>query len=118
VAQVPVEMNAYEPNVFLVSDAPSPQLLVAAPERAARGTSAVIGLSFRGVSPLARQVFHVEVADPSGKVVDYYSKNLLAASNTAQFTLPLAVNDVPGAWQIRVKDIATAQSATATLEVF
>ncbi|MCX6620594.1 MAG: hypothetical protein NTY38_05870, partial [Acidobacteria bacterium] len=118
VKQVPVETNAYEPNVFLVADISSPRLLVAAPARAARGASAIIGLSFRGPSPLTRHVFRVEVADPSGKVLDYYSKNVLAPSGTAEFLLPLAVNDATGAWQIRVKDIATAQAATSTLEVF
>ena len=118
VKQLPLETNPYEPSLFLASDAPSPHMLVSAPQRAQRGSIASVGLSFEGGSPLAEHVFHVDVVDPSGKVVDYYTKNLLAPSAASEFLLPLAANDVTGAWQLHVKDVATAQTTTSTVEVY
>lgn len=117
VKQVPVETNPYEPSLLLVTDAPMPQLLVSAPVRVARGAIANIGLGFAGNSPLAKNVFHVDVVDPSGKAVGYYSKNVLAPSGSAEFRIPLAANDTPGVWHVRVKDAATAQTASFQMEV-
>ena len=115
--KVPVTLNAYEPSIFLVTDTPSPKLSVLAPSRAARGTTAVISVSFPEAA-LAQRVVHLDVADPNGKPVDYYSKNVLATGAAAELTIPLASSDPAGAWQIRIKDTATGQMVASTLEVF
>ena len=54
-----------------------------------------------------RHVLHVELINPAGKVVDYYSQNLVTDRHKAVFTGRLALNEAPGPWTLRVKDAAT-----------
>ncbi|MCC7499564.1 MAG: beta-galactosidase trimerization domain-containing protein [Bryobacterales bacterium] len=117
VKQLPVEMDPFEPSLFLATETEPPRLQVSAPARAARGSVAAIGLGFDGPSALAADVFHVEVTDPAGKAVRYYSKNILARQ-AAAYNLPLAVNDASGVWKVRVKDAATGQAAGFEMEVY
>ena len=63
-------------------------------------------------------MLHVDVVNPSGEIVAYYSGNLLAPEGRASKLVPMAVNDPAGRWEIRVKDLLTGQSKTSALEVF
>jgi hypothetical protein len=76
-----------------------------------------VGSSFSGMTLAAVHVFHVQVEDPTGKVVPQYSGNLLAPERRAEKLLPLAVNDSAGTWKIRVKDVLSGQSEVASVEV-
>ncbi len=60
----------------------------------------------------------VDVTDPAGKLVPYYSGNVLAPAGRASRLLPIAVNDPAGKWQVRVRDVLSGQQQTATVEVF
>jgi hypothetical protein len=104
--------------VFAISALPLPALRVAAPTRLARGASGRIGVSFAGASPAVTHVLHVDILDPAGKIVPHYSGNLLAPNGQAVKLLPLAYNDTPGKWEIRVKDLLSGQAHFASLEVF
>jgi hypothetical protein len=61
---------------------------------------------------------HIDVVNPSGQTVGYYSGNLLAPEGRAGRLIPIAVNDAAGRWEIRVKDLVTGQSKTSSIEVF
>ena len=63
-------------------------------------------------------MFHIDVLDPRGKVVAYYSGNVLAANGRADRILPLALNDDSGTWSVRVRDLLTGQTQSAFIEVF
>ena len=75
-------------------------------------------MSFAAATPAANHVLHVDVVNPSGQIVGYYSGNLLAPEGHAAKVLPVAVNDPPGRWEIRVRDMLTGQSKTTAFEVF
>jgi hypothetical protein len=60
----------------------------------------------------------VEVRDPSGKFIDYFSGNLKAINGVAAETLPIALNDTSGQWTIQVTDTLSGQRKSAALEVF
>jgi hypothetical protein len=60
----------------------------------------------------------MDVVDPAGKVIPHYSGNVLAPGGRADKLLPLALNDQPGNWTIRVKDQLTGQTQTKSIEVF
>ena len=57
------------------------------------------------------------VVDPSGTVVPHYSGNILAPKGRATASLPLALNDKAGKWEVRVRDLLSGQSRVSSLEV-
>jgi hypothetical protein len=65
-----------------------------------------------------RRLFRCQVFAPDGSMLPAYAKNVLAEGGRATFTLPSALNDAPGAYTLRVTDVATGASAAAkvTLE--
>jgi len=62
-------------------------------------------------------VVRVDVIDPDGKIVTHYSGNLLVPQDEISKLLPLAFNDQPGVWSIRVKDLLGGGSEVARLRV-
>jgi hypothetical protein len=67
--------------------------------------------------PVPDSAFHVEVRNPAGKTLDYYGANLALADGAAEFSLPLALDDVPGPWRITVREPFTHQTASKTFTV-
>lgn len=115
--ELAVSLDPYEPAVYALAPAPLPALEVAAPVRVRRGEEAAVAIRFAAATPAATHVFHVEVADPSGKVIPHYSENLTAPDGVAAKRLPVAANDPPGGWTVRAKDILSGQERTAAIEV-
>jgi hypothetical protein len=62
-------------------------------------------------------VFHVEVIEPSGNIVAHYSGNFFGAEGRGGIQIPFAVNDAPGKWEVRVRDVLTGKSARNIVEV-
>jgi hypothetical protein len=60
---------------------------------------------------------HVDVQDPSGKVLDYYGGNYSLSGGQAEFSIPLALNDLPGRWQVIAREPFSHQTAQASFEV-
>jgi hypothetical protein len=116
--QLTVTLDPYQPSVFALAPDAVPPLRLQMPARLGRGETGHIGMDFLGVSPAAVHVFHVEVVDPSGKIVSQYSGNLLAPNGHATKLLPLAVNDSTGKWEIRAKDLLSGQTQVSSVEVF
>jgi hypothetical protein len=115
--ELAVALDPYEPAVFSASPTAFSDLEISAPSRIARGETGRVGLSFAARSPAATHVFHVDVVDPSDKLVPCYSGNILAAHGRADTLLPLALNDPPGKWEIRVKDLISGQMKTVRVDV-
>ncbi len=111
-------VTPYEPVLIAFSPVAVPPLRLAVPARVARGDAAQIGISLAGRGAAATHIFHLDVLDPSGKLVDYDSGNLKAPLGAAAKTLPLAVNSPTGQWTIRVTDLISGQHAEAGFEVF
>ena len=115
--EVTVALDPYEPAIFTATPVAVTELEISAPAHVRRGQSARIGLSFAHASPAATHVFHVDVIDPAGKTVDYYSGNVIASNGSAAKLLPLAYNDARGKWTVRVHDLLSGQTRTAAMEV-
>jgi hypothetical protein len=116
--EITVTLDPYEPAVFAFSPSPLPAIRISAPQRIARGEIARIGLGFDGSSLAATHVFHLDIRNPAGKVVDYYSSNVLALNGSGAYAIPFACNDTPGRWTIRVNDLLSGQSRTVEVNVF
>lgn len=115
--EISVQLGPYDPAIYALTPEPVPALRVVAPARAARGGVAEISLSFDGAAPAAKQVFHVEVRNPSGELQYPYSGNVVATGGVASKQVPLALNDPAGTWRINVKDVLSGQERTLNLEV-
>jgi hypothetical protein len=108
-----VTLDPYEPQIFTLFSVDPPKLSVAAPAHAALGANADVVVS---TADNTRRVIHMETVSPAGQVVPHYSGNLLARNGAAARTIPLAKNDAPGNWTLRLRDILTGQTAIMTFE--
>jgi len=61
--------------------------------------------------------YHVEVTSPAGEVVKEYAQNVLAPEGAAGFSVPFALSDAEGVWQLAVKDVATGVAAKAEVKL-
>ena len=112
-----VHLDPYEPTILSLSSAPMPTVAISGPRRLRLGESGTFTLNSVGQSSAAFHVFRLDVVDPTGRVVPYYSGNIAAPNGRATVLLPLAVNDKAGRWEIRVKDILSGQARVSTVEV-
>jgi hypothetical protein len=118
IKELRLTIDPYEPAILTFSPTAIPKLRVMAPDRLQRGETGQLGLSLDGSSSAATHVFHMEVLDPGGEAVSYYSGNVLAPSGVAEKFLPLAQDEKPGHWTARVRDLISGQDQTTTFEVY
>lgn len=111
-----VKLDPYEPTIFSVAQTPITKLDVMAPAEIQRGSTARIGISCPRSSASA-EVFHIEVTDPKGNDVPFYSENLIADHGRAIKLLPFALSDAAGTWTLRIHDMLSAQTTTETITV-
>ncbi len=111
-----VTVGPYEPVMLALSPTPLPKLNVFAPASAARGAIVEIGIS-AGATPADNHIYHVDVLNPQGTRVPYYTENLIASHGHARKLLPLAVNDAVGQWKIRIRDGFTGETKETILAV-
>jgi len=108
-------LDPYEPVVYALLPAAARDLHVAAPGLVSSGGTAQV--SFSTDPSAATSVLHVEVTDPSGNVAAHYSGNFFGAEGRGGIQVPFAVNDAPGKWEVRVRDVLTGKTARRTIEV-
>jgi len=92
---------------------------VSGPENARRGQAVEFAASVKaaGETAVGTHVLRLEVIGPDGAVVDYYGRNLDAPEGKAVFSLPLALDDTPGVWRARVRDVASGVRGEWAFEV-
>ena len=71
----------------------------------------------RSPESLNDTVIRIEIYDPSGKQVEYYSGNYKASEGLLKVDIPLALNDPEGIWKVKAKDIESGEEAEATFIV-
>jgi hypothetical protein len=118
VKELSLTVDPYEPALIAFTPGEIPQLRVSAAQRIAKGSLGRIAISFNGLSPLETDVLHMDVIDPAGNTVDYYSGNVLASGGNAEKLLPLAENDLTGQWSVHVKDVISGQQQIVRFNVF
>jgi len=116
--ELTVQLEPYEPVIYALSRRPQPHLMLRAPDRTARGETAYIGISLDGAASAQVHIVHLEVTDPSGRVVSCYSGNLRAPGGYAAWAIPVAYNDLTGKWNVRAKDVLTGDIQIAPLEIY
>ena len=116
--ELSVQLDPYEPVIYALSHRKMPDIVLHPPDRIARGTTASVGVSFDGHTPATTHILHVEVTDPSGHPLPFYSGNLRAPSGRAAWAIPVAYNDPTGKWTVEVKDLLTGRTQSAAFEIF
>src|SRR5262249_49418239 len=109
-----IEPGPVEPTLLALSEEPFAPPSVSGPPRARLGANAEF--SIRPGAPAALDVLRVDVIDPEGATVGHYSGNMIVAGAGVKL-LPIAFNDKTGIWKIRVKDLLSGETATASLNV-
>jgi len=62
-------------------------------------------------------IFRITLKSPSGKEIGYYADNVKAEQGRASGKIPLALNDEPGLWTLRIKDTASGQTVDAEFKI-
>jgi len=113
--EVELTLDPYEPGVYAFLPVAVGDVRVAASKSVPLGRTAEI--SFEVDSPAAVAVFHIEVTDPAGKAVAHYSGNFFETEGRGGIEIPFAVNDSPGNWEVRIRDLLTGSAARRVIEV-
>jgi hypothetical protein len=116
-AQLTLEPGPAEPVVIALSGQKLPGLLISGPPIVYAGENTNFRIWKNGNFSAARDIIHIEIADPDGKVVPYYSGNQLALTGATSYSLPLSINDRTGLRTIRARDLLTGGTASAPLQV-
>jgi hypothetical protein len=67
--------------------------------------------------PAGRHVVHLEARRPDGQTAMYLSQCAETKEGKARLSVPLALNEPAGDWQLRVTDAATRVSASVRMNV-
>jgi len=82
------------------------------PETAAAGSPARVQMHVKiseGEGP-SKHCFRLEVASPEGKNLRYYAQNIVAEKGSAEAVIPWALNEKPGRYIVKVRDVASGVS--------
>ena len=82
-AKLNLTVPPYEPIILAVTPLPVPELVLSAPERAARGGFLDVSIRFAHPSLAEIHAFHVDVVNPAGKIAGQYSGNWAAVQGEA-----------------------------------
>jgi len=96
------QLDPYMPSIFAVFPAP-PQ-----PFQAGVDGDALVITPFAGVG-METYVYHLAFIGPDGQERLPYRANVKCGVAGGRFELPLALNDMAGAWTIRVHELATGR---------
>ncbi len=118
VTKLNLTVPPYDPVILAIAPVQISELLLSAPERVARGGSLDISAGFANATPAAAHALRVDVMNPAGKLARMYSGNQAARNGRAVRRIPIALNDAPGLWEIRVHDMISGQRKTASVEVY
>jgi len=110
-----LELDPIDPVLLGLSKTPIAPPSIDGPRWAHPGE--VVEFHIGSHAPTEHGVIHLDVVDPNGNTVDYYSGNLHADGLVTAYTLPLASSDKIGTWQLRATDLPSGQTVTAELQV-
>jgi len=123
-SKIEVTLRQGEPLVFALTEAPIGDLSLnrlgspkdTAPVKA--GEQLRFSVQLKGER---ERVFdgavHIEVRGPSGKVLDYYGGDYALSEGQAEFSIPLALDDLPGRWQVSVREPFSHKTAQTSFQV-
>ncbi|HEV2247099.1 MAG TPA: hypothetical protein VGW37_10655, partial [Terriglobia bacterium] len=104
-------LDPWSPLIFTRCPQPLPEFRLDTPSEIKAGET--LNVTVHDAAPLPEgtaRVIRIEIEDPSGRIYDLYSRNLLVHSTPFRESIPLAFNDPPGRWKMRARDVATGKT--------
>ncbi|MGO8718768.1 MAG: hypothetical protein ACLQMO_06070, partial [Acidobacteriaceae bacterium] len=114
--ELTLTVDPYSPTILTASDTPLPEMQVSLPKQVQRGSVANIAIQAEPAQADV-SIFHVDVLDPKGSPVLYYSGNLIVQHGAGVKSIPFAVDDAAGKWTVVVRDVLSGQTVTQTMDV-
>jgi len=75
------------------------------------GEQVRIAASVKASARPGRHVLHLEIYDPEGNLYRAYTSNAVAQNGKWEGYIPTALNDLPGRWKVKVKEVVSGLSA-------
>lgn len=115
---VDMSLDNYTGRVFAVLPANVTGVKVQALPAYKRGQDAALPLEVLAAKPTTDpRVVHIDVMQPNGQPRDAYCKDVILSGPKGSFSIPFALNDPPGAWQVRIIDVASGVMTEAKLNL-
>lgn len=117
VAQLETTMEAGQARLYALLPYRVTGLELTAPERARAGEDLDVLARVVADGGVGRHVLHVELEAPDGTVKPCYRRNVAAPDGLWRERIPLGLNDPPGRWTLRVRDLIGAVETARAVEV-
>jgi hypothetical protein len=116
VDSLPLPLKAAEAALFARLDYRVTGLTLTA-AAAKRAEPVLVDIAIAATGPLGRHVVNVQVIRPDGKV-DYFStRNSTVTAGAGQLQFVPALNDPPGIWRIRARDVISGARAEIAVAI-
>ena len=112
-----LRLAAAEPVLLTLSPTRLPPPTLGVPLGIRVGEVVALRLGLAGPSPATAPVLRIDVTGPDGTPRPRLSGNITLRKGAATWHLPLAANDPPGLWQIRLTDKLTGATDRVALAV-
>jgi len=109
--EIEFTLPGYEPKIFALLPYKIKSLEIYSKDSCRRGEVFYAKVRIvREPDDYSDTVVRVDVFDPDGKFVDYYSGNIFAKNGTAIIKIPFALNDKEGKWRLVVTEVISGIS--------
>ncbi len=109
-AALKLDLDPWSPPILVLADEPLKPLNA----QWSPGKLSVVRVL--NVQPDVTRAAHVELRDPSGRVLRHYGGNVLVRDGVGKWVVPLAINDPPGTYTITCRDVLTGQTLSVEVE--
>ncbi len=116
--QFRISLKASVPELFALVYGKIDDIKAEAPSSKKPGEKVELNfeLTGTGVSDL-KSVVRVDVFNPDGKIMNYYSKNCDITNGSGSFSFNLALNEQLGTWKIRLTEVISGIEKDVTITV-
>ncbi len=113
-----IELKTSVPELFGLVSGTIENIKVDAPSTIKPGDKVELNFEITGsgISDL-KSVVRVDVFNPAGKVINYYSKNCDINGGTGSYSFNLALNEQPGIWEIRLTEVISGVEKEVSVDV-
>jgi hypothetical protein len=117
--KIGINLPAAGGSIIAAYDQPVGAMEIGLKTSVARGEAQTISLKVKtrtGAPSDGTHLLDVVVSNADG-ISGEYSQRLVAVSGTATASVPVAINDPPGSWKVRVREVASSIGAEASFQV-
>ncbi len=113
-----IKVKTSVPELFGLVQGKIDNIEVEAPSGLIRGEKATLNFDIvgMGISDL-KSVVRVDVYNPLGEIINYYSKNCDITDSSGSYSFDIALNDLPGLWKIRLTEVISSVENEVSITV-